>query len=225
MRKVLGSLLYAVPLLLSAPAWAGGVGVSAQASTLGAGLNLAYGINDHLSVRLNANQFDYNYEKEQDGINYDTDTSLQSVGLLVDWFPFGGTFRVSAGIYGNGNKLNLVARPSGDTYEINGTVYNSEDLGELTGKAKYEKSTAPYVGIGWGHLGGKSGWSASLDIGVLFTSALKTDLSGTCGPALNPLACQRLQNDIEAEEDALQDDVAKYDDYYPVIALGVGYTF
>lgn len=213
-------------LLCSGTAMAGGFGIGTQASTLGFGLLGGIGINDNFGVRANLNAFGYDYNDTREGIDYKTTTTLRTVGLLGDWFPFAGGFRVTAGLYNNANKFELDGEPSGGSYTFtNGTTYTSAEIGSLTGSIDYNKKAAPYLGLGWGHVGGKAGLSFMVDAGILFTGKPQVDLQGECGTALaDPTACAQMRADIEAEEVELQKEADKIS-FYPVISLGVAYTF
>ena len=99
---------------------------------------------------MGLNHYTYSYNDTSSDVNYDIDLKLQSVALLGNYFPFHGVFRLSAGIFSNGNKLNMVAQPTaGGTFDFNGTTYNSTDAGTVSGKVSFN-SFAPYFGIGWG---------------------------------------------------------------------------
>src|SRR5437867_13446194 len=100
-RFVAGVALF---LALSPAAWAD-VGVMLKAGTLGAGVDVSKGISETLAVRLQANALNYNRDITKSDVDYDADIKLKSAGLLLDWHPFSGTFRVSAGAYWNGNEV------------------------------------------------------------------------------------------------------------------------
>lgn len=218
--------LAAAASLYSAGAMADGFGATVQAGTLGAGLNIATGFGDYFGLRLNANAFSYNYDGTRESVDYKTKTTLQTVGLLADIYPFGGTFRISAGVYNNGNKFDLTGKPSaGSTYTFNGTTYDATDVGTLQGTIDYDKKIAPYLGIGWGHVGHKSGFNFTADLGVMFTGAPNVQLNGTCSDtAVMAGICDQLQTDLAEEEKKVQKSADSYD-MYPVVSIAVGYTF
>ncbi|HET9678933.1 MAG TPA: hypothetical protein VFP95_00025, partial [Gammaproteobacteria bacterium] len=80
-------------------------GITAKASTLGLGVELNQSFNEYVGVRLGLNNYSYAYDTTEDGIEYNFDLELNSVMLLLDYHPFGGNFRLSAGIVKNNNEF------------------------------------------------------------------------------------------------------------------------
>ncbi|HEX4939177.1 MAG TPA: hypothetical protein VFX11_10905, partial [Candidatus Kapabacteria bacterium] len=108
----------AIGLCLSAgTATAGNLGIAGKISSLGYGLEADYVLSDRFSVRGQFNQYDYDDTFEEDGIDYDGTLDLSTFGVLLDWHPFGGGFRVSAGGFNVDNELSGVGSGAG-TYHI-----------------------------------------------------------------------------------------------------------
>ena len=74
-------------------------------------------------------------------------------GLLADFFPMKGTFRLTAGLLSNRNKVELDAVPTGDTIDIGGINPTRTRSGRnvLSGDIDFD-SSVPYFGIGWGNV-------------------------------------------------------------------------
>jgi hypothetical protein len=123
------------------------------------------------------------------------------------------------GAYYNQNEAFVVGKPTGGTFEINGVTYLASDVGSLTGTLTFERF-APYVGIGFSNAG-KKGWKFALDLGALYQNSPLVNLDVVCA---NPATCTALQGDVQAEEAELQADVNDYK-WYPVISIGIGYSF
>jgi hypothetical protein len=217
---VAGAFLF---LAANTAAWAD-VGVLLKAGTLGAGLDISKGISESVALRLQANALNYDREVTESDIDYNSDLELKSAGLLLDWHPFRGVFRVSAGAFWNGNEATAVGRPTGGTYEINGVTYNAADIGSLNGQIDFE-SVAPYFGIGWASApkAGR-GMTFSFDLGVLYQGEPNVGLTAVCAPGLPALQCAQLQSDVAAEQASLQEEVSDYK-LYPVVSFGIGYRF
>ena len=194
--------------------------VTAKVGTLGAGLDLTTGLTDSLNLRLNGNYFTYSREDTIEDVSYDADLNFKSFGLLADWHCFNNGFRITGGVYYNGNKIDSTGIPTAGEYEINGTNYTAADIGTLKTDVELGNQVAPYLGFGWGNAIDKEGhWSFSLDVGVLFVGSPDVSASVT-GPAAANTA---FQNDLEAEVKNIEDDI----DFpiYPVVSVGLSYKF
>ncbi len=208
---------------------AGGFGLTAKVSTLGIGADLTYGIMDKLNVRLNLNGGSLNIDNEIEGINYDGKLNLQSVGGLLDFHPTGGGFRVSAGIYNNSNNMDVDASGiNNSNVEIGGRRYDLSDA-TLNTKVTF-KSTAPYLGLGWGNAADKdSKFSLTTDLGVLFQGEPSAKLStkGTVKDVQTATAADVsiLNGELAKEEVKLNDGDLKKFKLLPVVSLGMNYRF
>jgi len=216
-RFLAGAFLF---LVASTTAWAD-VGVLLKGGTLGAGLDVTKGLSETLGLRLQANALSYDEDLTESDVDYEADLELKSAGLLLDWHPFSGVFRVSLGAYWNGNEITATGKPSGGTYTLNGVTYSSAEVGSLNGQIDFE-SFAPYLGIGWASApkAGR-GMTFSFDLGVLYQGEPNVALSVACGTTAR---CAQLQSDVAAEQASLQDDVKDYK-FHPVVSFGIGYRF
>jgi len=104
-------------------------------------------------------------------------------------------------IYINGNPYSLTSAIS-----ANPSVDASIDFRKI----------APYLGIGWGRTPKNTGLSFTSDIGILFqgtpNSNVTTNITGVTS------------TDITQANAQLQDSVKNYN-IYPVISVGIGYSF
>ena len=206
---------------VSPAAWAD-VGVLLNAGTLGAGLDVSKGISERLALRLQANALNYNHDTTKSDVDYKAELEFRSAGVLLDWHPFSGVFRVSGGAYWNGNKATVTGRPTGGTYEINGQTYNSTDIGSLNGKIDFP-SVAPYLGVGFGSAPKAGpGMTFSFDLGVLYQREPNVGLTVVCGPTVPNYS--QLQSDVAAEQVSLQNDLKDFK-FYPALSFGIGYRF
>ena len=209
MKKWLALTLILVPATAMAD---GSLGV--RAGSLGLGLEFSYPISGSLGVRLNADAYNYSRTFNQDSIDYDGKATLKTASLLIDWYPFANNFRISAGPLYNGNKLGLSTPNTNLT--VNGNPYQAQ----LDGQVDFKKYV-PYAGIGYGRPIG-SGLSVTFDLGVVFQGTPTATLNGTCSPA--PACTATFQSDLKAQEASLNDAIKNFR-YYPVVALGLAYTF
>lgn len=237
MKKITLSFLSA--LLVSTSAFAGGdiepvvepvsvlptveeaskYAVGLKLGTLGLGLDVSRAITDKLNLRVNINGASYSDTQCESDIEYDYDLTLASVGLLLDYYPMNNEFRVSAGAYYNANEFELSAQAANGFITVNGTPYNATNY-RIDGMVDFDE-LAPYIGIGWGNSTKQSGWSFSVDLGVMYHGEPNVDLTPIC---LNGAACDAFTTSVTNEEAELINELNDYK-LYPVFSVGVTYTF
>lgn len=214
-----------VLLALSALATAhADTGITASVGTTGAGLHISTPVAAALNARVGINGLSISRDGNTSNVDYDYKLKMATIDALLDYFPMGGAFRVTAGLAYNGNKIDVHGRPkSSGTYTLNGNVYPAAAVGSLNGKVDFNK-VAPYLGIGWGNaVAADKGWGFSTDIGVLFQGSPNASLSNTGCTALAAV-CSRIATDVAAEERSLKDDTDSFK-AYPVLRVGVSYKF
>ena len=211
----------AMAIAVTGSASAAGIGV--RAGTTGVGADIGWNLAPTLSARIGYSWLDnYTVDVDTTDVNYSGKLKISSVSGLLDWSPL-GPFRITAGIVGANNKVDVTGVPTGGTFTINGITYAASDVGSLTGTVKPGKKTAPYLGIGYGNVAG-AGVNFYFDIGVIFQGSPKSTLTATCGPAVPAGQCAQLQNDVAAEQQSLNDKMSKYK-YFPVANIGITIGF
>jgi len=212
-----------LPLLIFPAVAAADTSLGIRAGTLGAGVELSYALSQRAALRLNADGYNRTQSKTHDNIDYDMKLKLQTASLMGDWFPFANNFRVSLGAMFNGNKFTLKGLPTGGSFTINGTTYPASDVGSFDAAVDFNKA-APYFGIGYGRPI-NSGLSLIFDLGLMSQGSPKSKIDVTCGAAIQGTAtCTNLQNDAAAEQSKLDESLHSFK-HYPVISLGLAYTF
>ncbi|MFK5975558.1 MAG: hypothetical protein QM493_03515 [Sulfurovum sp.] len=192
-----------------------------KVGTLGVGVDFSIPITNYLNARLNVNGFKYDYDTTQNGVDYSASATLLTAGVLLDYYPMtSNAFRVSAGVYYNGNKAELNAKATAPI-TLGSNTYTVGQIGSLFTETKLNE-VAPYIGIGWGNKGVEKGWGFSVDIGAMYHGEPGIDTTVTT--TLVAPASTTLKNDVEIERKKLEDDFKSYS-FYPVVMLGVTYTF
>ena len=100
---------------------------------------------EHLGLRANGGFLDYSRSENIDDIDYDGKLKLNSFGLLADWYPFAGGFRISAGARSSSNKIDLHATPTANV-EIGNVSYTPAQAGNLDGTVDFKKLAARVYG-------------------------------------------------------------------------------
>jgi hypothetical protein len=197
--------------------------IALQAGTTGFGAEIGAGVNDYVAARLSFGAGSVPYSITESGIRYDARAKPRVVLLNLDVHPFGGVFRLSAGVAYNGTRIEGAADTASGTILINNATYNTADVGTVKGEVHFRK-LAPYLGLGWGASArGTTGFFFTSDFGAMYSPATGS-VTGSCAPFLPPPVCASLQSDLRAEADAFRREVETYR-FYPVVRLGLGYRF
>lgn len=251
MQAVMRVLLAGAVLAVAGPAVAAKkdkgstVGIAADVGTMGLGLSVGIPVGERFNVRGVYHTYDYELDEVEDadsGATYDGELNLQTAGLMADWHPFKGVFRVTVGLLSNGNEIGLNARPTGGQYEVGNCTFESNPADPLRVDGTVEfASSAPYLGIGWGgNMNSAPGFFATFDVGVLLSGSPDTSLTGR-GQARNanagqiaecgdPVAYQdvssypEFQQAVQDAEDDVNDETKDFE-YWPNITLGLGWRF
>ncbi len=192
-------------------------GIGAKVGTLGIGIEAIWRPIPFVDFRVGANAYDYTYDGFQAGLDYSGTLSLETVYATGNFhFPI-SPFRITAGLFSNGNEIELASVDSA-TFDIGGTTYTLADVGSLTSVVSFE-DTAPYLGIGFDFtVLDKVGMN--LDMGVLWQDE----------PVVTMQASGLLANDptflaaAELERQQLADDMSSFK-AYPVVSLGFVFNF
>lgn len=191
--------------------------IGAKAGTLGIGAEATWRPLPYVDFRAGINSFSYEFDSTEAGVDYDADLDLQSFyGTANFRFPF-SPFRLTTGVYSNGNEMSLESRPT-STFEIGGNTYAAGQVGQLTGNVDFE-SFAPYLGIGFDFRVFNT-VGLSLDFGALYQDTPRPSLLASGPIALD----QGFQNDLALELAELEDDLDSFK-LYPVISLGMSFNF
>ena len=210
-----------------------------RVGTLGLGGEATIGLNSRLNLRVPFNLFTYTDTREEDGVDYDGKLKLKSLGAQLDFHPFKGSFYLSAGLFSNGNQLKLHASDDdgSETYDIGDREYTSDPNDPLNLNGKFDfKSTAPYLGLGWGNpIQGDGNFYFRFELGAYFQGAARVGLRAD-GSAIdtqsgqsfdvngNSPEAQVFQQNLEQERADLEHDASDFK-IYPAVSFALGYRF
>jgi hypothetical protein len=212
------------------------VGIAVKISSLGAGAEVGVPLGQKFNVRGGFNALSYSRGFDKDGIHYAGNLSWRSGEANLDWFPFGGRFRLSPGLLlYNGNKVTATSTvPGGKTFTLNNVTYTSKasDPVHGTGNLDFTKA-APTFRIGFGNLipRREHHWSILAEAGVAYQGSPRAALTlgGTicdstglvCG---NAATDPNVQSNLHAEQAKINKDLSFFR-FYPLLSFGVGYSF
>lgn len=179
------------------PAWAGNAYyVTPGVGTLGASVKGGYRWSENMGVTGIVSGFTYSRNTTYSGVPATAKTQLFGTGILFDYYPIGGDFRISGGL-----------RYSAD--KVTGTV---TDSGTTVGFTAQANSLQPYVGLGYS-LPIKSNIALDLDVGAYYTGKTNVTPDRTFNNANISNALTKAQSDMNNTS------------FYPVAQLGVRFEF
>ncbi len=188
-----------------------------KAGTLGLGVEATWRPAPYLDVRAGYNGFNYEDTRSEAGLDYDGELDLSTVYATANLRVPLSPFRITAGLFSNGNEVLLNSLDS-DTLQIGGATYQAADIGRLQARGSFD-SIAPYAGIGFDfRIADTIG--LNFDAGVLFQGKVDVTMTATGPLANNALFLQEL----ESERQELEDSIDDYE-YYPVVSLGFSVNF
>lgn len=194
--------------------------VGALAGTTGYGGEVSWRFHERLGVTAQyAGGLDWDGDYDTDKANYEGTLDVSAGALKVDYYPFGGSFYLTAGAMLPDMKADFTGRAKeAQTVEINGVTYTLDDVGTQEGTLTVADSVQPYAGLGW-RSSHERGLGFFTELGIMTTDT-EISLNAEGAASNNPQA----QREIEAEERRLQEEADQYE-VYPVAVLGVSYTF
>lgn len=196
--------------------------------TLGLGIDISKPINDFVSLRLNANGFNYTNtqtSKYSSFLEAEKVYKLQTIGLLVDYHLL--QLRVTTGVYINNNTYTETTKPKGsDSVYLNNKLYNLSSVVEIENIVTFNK-VSPYIGVGWGNNGnreGWGGWNLTLDVGLMYHGDPQLDLKVHTNPSMPSILTDVIQADALLEKEIQEEDLSDFP-FYPVVMVGLNYSF
>jgi len=196
-----------------------GIAFGAKISNLGAGLDLSIGLTERVQVRLNGNYLPANFDATISSIEYEGKIKAATLGGLVDFYPFNNRFRLSAGFFLNGNRVELDAEPTKPII-LGANRYTPEEVGKIKGDADFRR-VAPYIGLGYGvATGPRKSFLFFFDLGLLLQGPPDLGLTADGAKSDDPV----FQADLKTKERDIIDSSGILR-FYPVLAFGLAYNF
>ncbi len=229
------SIRYAYPLLflIASTLSQADVALRIQASSIGAGGEIAYGFSPHWAVRAGALygsvkidfEGDNNNGIEGDELSYKSDIDLRNGYLIGDWHPWGKWFRVSSGLLINNSKAKIITRceenspiPGTTNCEFGRSRFAPAVLGDIITNIDFEP-LSPYLGIGWSRATG-SGFSFSADLGIAYLGDANVRIrsTGSCNDN------EQCRNEVKEEKREVEKELDELN-LLPIAMMAVSYRF
>jgi len=184
------------------PAWSLGAGLS----TMGANVEAQYRLTPRIGLRgVVSGGINRDFDVSDTDFDISGNIKMGATSLLLDAYPLGGSWRISAGLLKSGMEFNAAG-----TVDVSGV----QETADVT--ARFSKSTAPIVTTSYDVRLGKS-LAITPEIGVIFNGGIDLAFEAT-GTTLQ----STIDNDPDVQ-DAIQTaaDINKL----PYIALTISYRF
>ena len=186
---------------------------------------MTFGINENIAVRGIFTTLNIEESLQASEIDYEAEYDLGGAGVMFDYHPFAGKFRISTGLLQSKNELVGVARPTtaqqiGDDpgRTFGGTPGDRIDLTLDSG------GTVPYFGIGFGSPASEGfPIGFGVDLGVVPMSP-EVDLKLTGNTTTVGLSQAAIDAAIQQEEDNIQNDLSEFE-LWPVLQIKASYRF
>jgi hypothetical protein len=212
-------------------AWRGGLG--------GGGFDIATALARKLNVRAGADFFGHAVAFQEQGANVNLTLAMRSGHAALDWFPFGGRFRLSPlMVFANNNQIKATALiPPGGLLSINGQDYVSSSSDPLHGSGSVTfRKVSPGLTLGFGNIipRTKSHLSFPVEAGFYYVGqpTLKVDFTGSACDPMYPesIGCQSVIEDPGFQKDlaafiARNNRNLSYASFFPVFSTGISYSF
>jgi hypothetical protein len=227
------------------------VGIGANISPLGIGINGTTVLSDYFDARLMGNFLTYTSPRfEIEGYRAQAVLHLSSVAASLDWYPYKSVFRFSPGVMlynGNHFSADSVVTPGTD-FTVNGQTFYSAAANAATGATPFEGSgelglnrnpVAFTAAFGFGKFVPRSNrhWSFPAEFGVVFmgsatvnavtsgwvcTDRAQTQCSNV-NDTSNPIGKQ-FNTAFQAQLAKWRSDVSGFS-VYPMFSYSVVYSF
>jgi hypothetical protein len=187
------------------------ISYGAHASTTGFGVTLEKPLLYNFSLRLLTNNLSVTEQETYDATHYTATTHVANIGLIGDFRPYAGRYRISAGLLFGSDRIDNVAQPGGATINVGTGVYPVAGTGQVTTHLRFDRP-AIYAGVGTG-TGLVPGLALAFDAGIEIRNG-HADASATGPLAGDPT----FQADLARLQGELRTRVIS-----PVVSIGLVY--
>jgi hypothetical protein len=215
------------------------IGFDSHAGLGGIGFDIATPLSRRFNIRAGSDFFGYSTTFQDQGANVAANLRMRSGHATVDWFPFGGRFRLSPlVVFANNNQAKATALvPPGSTITLNGQDYISSFTDPLHGGGSVDfRKASPGFTLGMGNVIPRTGNHLSIPIEAGFyyvgQPGLKVNFTGSaCDPTQPPaIGCESVDQDPGFQQNlaafiARNNHNLSYASFFPVFSVGFGYAF
>ncbi|MBV9440113.1 MAG: hypothetical protein JOZ24_09000 [Candidatus Eremiobacteraeota bacterium] len=136
-----------------------------HASTVGDGVTLEKPLLYDFGLRLITGTLSISQQTSYDANRYTATTKYNDFGLIADYRPSAGRYRISAGLVFGNDRVLSVAREDGGLLRVGNGIYTTAQAGRVTTHLRFERPSI-YAGVGTG-AGLIRGFAVEFDGGML----------------------------------------------------------
>jgi hypothetical protein len=187
------------------------VSYGVHVSTIGHGITLEKPLLYDFSVRVTTGSLSVSQQSTYDTTSYRTTTRYSNVGVIADYRPYGGRYRISGGLVFGNDSIDNNLRDPAPMIRIGNGLYPSTGTGNVNARVRFDKPSI-YAGVGTG-TGLIRGLALQFDAGVLVRNGTAT--TSATGPLANDPA-------FRADLDRLRGELRTHV-VVPVLSVGLVY--
>jgi hypothetical protein len=214
------------------------IGFDSHTGLAGTGFDIATPLARKFNLRAGADFFSYATAFQQQGANIGINLRMKTGRTSLDWFPFGGRFRLSPLLVANNNRILATALiPSGSTISLNGNDYISSLTDPLHGNGRIDfRRVSLGLTLGFGNIipRTRNRLSIPIELGFYYVGQpnLQVNFIGSaCDPAFPAsVGCQSVSQDPAFQKNlaafiARNNNNLSYASFFPIFSIGFGYAF
>jgi hypothetical protein len=206
----------------------------------GVGFDIATLLFRKFNLRSGADFFSYTANFQEQGANIGANLRMRTAHANLDWFPFGGRFRLSPLlVFSNNNRIEATALiPAGSAITLNGQNFLSSQSDPLHGAGSIDfRKVSPGLTLGFGNMVPRDRSrhiSVPIEAGFYYVGQprLNVSFSGSaCDPTVPAaIGCKAVDQDSGFRQDlaaftARNNRNLSYASFFPVFSVGLGYSF
>jgi len=192
------------------PASAATLGLLPQVGLAGYGATVEWGFNKYLALSAGYTFMDQGArDVKTSDATYAGDVHLRNPQAFLRWAPFGGHFRISAGLVGQDTRFDLTAT------QFSGSAGALVDSARVTGR--FTEDLAPALTIGWESPLDEPGLGYHVSAGAMYAGRPEVEVSRSCKAGVPQASCDAFTEDQARE---VKDELDRYR-VLPILQAGL----
>lgn len=198
-------------LSVAATADAASFAIVPQAGLAGYGATVEWGFSPYLSASAGYTGANLSFNNiETSTARYDGSVTVRNPQTMLHWAPWGGSFRVSAGLFEQNTGYDLTATQFKDPQA-------AAALDSVNVRSKYPLALAPAVSIGWQSPLDQPGLGYHLSLGAVYGGTPDVSVSAKCKSGVSQATCDTYTAN---ERQKVKDELSSYK-LLPILQAGV----